>query len=459
MVIKMTSSDIINKEITIDNTKVKLTYIETIINSYNFDSLVLENLQLLNKKQIKYLENNIPNENLKIITKTEINNYLFNSFVIIETKWKTYALEVRENLTRGVQTIDGEISVIGPKDSFIENYNTNIGLIRKRIPNKRLIVDTKKMGRITSTKVGLVYIDGIVKKNLVTNIKNQLNKIDIDGLIDSSYIKRSLEVKGQLFPTIMPTERPDKAAMQLLEGKVLIVVDNSPYVLIVPNFFIDFFHTVDDYYQKSAHTSFIRLIRIIAFFIAILTPALYIAVTTRNYDFVPIDLLLMLKAGRTFVPFPAYLEALFMIICFEILKESDIRMSSTNGSAVSILGGLILGDAAVAAGIVSPIMIIVIAISSMAGLVFTSQEFVSVIRFYKVLILLLSSFLGLIGVIIGVFFLGSNLYHSKSFGYKYLTPFIPLEKNEIKDTIIKIDNDKLYRNSILTNNKYRGRIR
>lgn len=363
------------------------------------------------------------------------------------------------NLNRSISTINGEISVTGPKDSFIEDIKINIGLVRKRIKTKNLKVEYKKIGTVTKTKIAILSIKGLTNKKLLKQINNQLDKINIDGIIDSSYLKKNLEHKEQLFPTIMATERPDKASMQLLEGKILIIVDNSPYVLIIPSFFIDFFHTVDDYYQKSSHVSFMRIIRIISFIIAILTPGIYISVITRNYDLVPLKLLLVLKVGRTSVPFPAYLEAIFMIICFEILKESDLRMSATNASAVSILGGLILGDAAVSAGIVSPIMIIVIAISSIAGLIFDNYEFINVIRFYKVLILILSSFLGILGVIIGIIFLINNLYNTKCFNYKYLTPFIPLEKNNIKDSIIKINEDNLYRNSILTNNTYRGKIR
>lgn len=359
---------------------------------------------------------------------------------------------------RSISTITGEISVTGPKDSFIEDIDTNINLIKKRIKNK-LVIEYKHIGRMTKTKIAYLYIDKITNKELVKEIKRQINKIDIDGIIDSSYIKRNLEVKRNLFPTVTPTERPDKAVMELLDGKVLIIVDNSPYVLILPSFFIDFFHSVDDYYQKSFHISFIRILRVLAFFIAILTPAIYIAITTRNYDLVPMDILLTLKSSRTTVPFPAYIEAILMIISFEILKEADLRISATNGSAVSILGGLILGDAAVSAGIVSPIMIIVIAISSMAGLVFSSFEFINVIRFYKLLLLLLSTILGMLGVFIGIILLLENLINTKPFGLSYLYPFIPLKKHELQDTIIKKDKDILYRNSLLTKNKRKGRIR
>ena len=356
---------------------------------------------------------------------------------------------------RAVSIIQSELGLSGPKDSFNEDLNTNLELIKKRIKSDKLKIDNINIGKYTNTSINILYIDGIVKKDLVNHVKKNLNKIDIDGIIDSSYLKNSLENNFNLFPTLMASERPDKCSMALLEGKIVILVDNSPYALILPSFFIDFFHTTDDYYQKAINTSFIRIIRFIAFLIAIFVPAIYISVTTRNYDLIPYDLLLVLKAGRTFVPFPAYIEALFMIVCFEILKESDLRMGNKSGSAISILGGLILGDAAVAAGIVSPIMIIVIAISSIAGLIFTSIELSNALRNYKILILVLSTIFGIYGVILGLFILLINLFSTETFGYNYLN----IDKHEIKDSIIKINTNTRYRNSKLSSNVKRGRYK
>ena len=358
-------------------------------------------------------------------------------------------------VNRGINIIQSELGLCGPKDSFNEDLNTNIGLIKKRIKSDKLKIDNINIGRYTDTSISILYIDGIVKNDLVNHVKKNLNKIDIDGIIDSSYLKNSLENKFNLFPTLILSERPDKCSMALLEGKIVIIVDNSPYAVILPSFFIDYFHTTDDYYQKSFNTSFIRIIRLFAFLIAIFVPAIYISVTTRNYDLIPYDLLLVLKAGRTFVPFPAYIEALFMIVCFEILKESDLRMGNKSGSAVSILGGLILGDAAVAAGIVSPIMIIVIAISSIAGLIFTSIELSNALRDYKIFILILSTIFGIYGVILGLIILLINLFSTETFGYNYLS----FDKNEIKDSIIKINTDTKYRNSKLSNNIERGKYK
>ena len=449
------SQDYKFKELLIDNQPVTLIFNEVLTNSISINDFLLRELNNISKKDLNNLEYLLPNSNIKSIKKEEILDNINNGFLIIVTTHKIYSTELRMILDRGVTTIQSELSITGPKDSFSENFNTNLNLIRKRLKTTNLYCEDIIMGQSTKTKVGILYMNNIVNKKLPPLIIERLKKIDIDGIIDSSYLKRSLENKDSLFPTIMLTERPDKSVMALLEGKVVILTDMSPYALILPSFFIDFFHTTDDYYQKSLNVSFIRLIRLAAFIIAIFTPAIYIATTTRNYNLLSFDLLMMLKAGRSFVPFPAYIEALFMIICFEILKETDFRMSSTTGSAVSILGGLILGDAAVSAGIVSPIMIIVIAISSIAGLIFTSIELSNAIRIYKILLLVLSSLLGMYGIIIGGLYLLYKLITTKSFSYHYLTPFIPYEQNEIKDSIIKTTSNK--RNSLLTKNINRGK--
>ena len=451
------STDFIFKDLIISKEKVLLVFNETLIDTTRTNDFILRNLLNKSKKELNNLENIIPNTNIKKITKEEILNLLVKGFLIIITKNNIYAAEVRNILDRGIQAITSELSIAGPKDSFTETYNININLIRKRIKTTNLIVENIELGKSSKTKIGILYMKNIAKKEIIKGIKDHLNKIDIDGIIDSSYLKRSLEKKNVLFPTITLTERPDKSSMALLEGKVVIISDMSPYALILPSFFIDFFHTTDDYYQKSLNTTFIRLIRFFAFLVAVFTPAIYISITTRNYSLVPLDILLTLKAGRTFVPFPAYIEAIFMLICYEILKESDLRMSKTSSSAVSILGGLILGEAAVSAGIVSPIMIIVIAISSIASLTFSSIELGNALRNYKLLLLLLSTILGINGLLIGTTILIYQLLTLKVFGIPYLNPIIPFEKNEIKDTIIKINSNEETRNSQLTDNIKRGK--
>lgn len=450
------SNDYIFKEVVVAGRKIFIIFNDVLTDGDIIDEVILKKLLVLKSKELKHLENMLPVKNIKIIKEDEILYYVNNGYIVLLGN-KIYACEVKAQLDRGINTIQGELTITGPKDSFSESFSTNLGLIRKRIKSSSLKVVDLEIGRRSKTKVGVLYVDDIVKKEIPKRIISVLEKIDIDGIIDSSYLKTALEGQKSYFPTIMISERPDKSAMALLEGKVVIIVDMSPYALILPSFFIDFFHTTDDYYQKSFNTTFIRIIRLLAFFIAIFTPAIYIAVTTRNYDLLPYNLLLMLKAGRTFVPFPAYIEALFMIVCFEILKESDLRMSFASGSSISILGGLILGDAAVAAGIVSPIMIIVIAISSIAGLIFSSVELGNAIRIYKIFLLVLGTIGGIYGVVIGVIYIFYKLCTLKIFGIPYFVPFIPRERSGLKDSFIKKEEPLKRRNSFLTKNTIRGK--
>lgn len=450
------SKDYKIREFMVDRKKVYLVFNEVLCSTTMINDFILDDLIRLSKRQLKNVESHLPDANVIGIEEKDIFSFVNQGFAVLITD-KLYAIEVRERLDRGVTSVQSELSITGPKDSFTEMFNTNLGLIRRRIKTTNLESLDLEVGRYTKTKVTILSVKGIVKEELVQKVYDQLKRISIDGIIDSSYLKSYLEGDHTLFPTVMMSERPDRASMALLEGKVVILTDLSPYALILPSFFLDYFHTVDDYYQKNSNTTFIRIIRVIAFFVAIFLPAIYISVTTRNYDLVPYRLLLILKAGRTFVPFAAYIEALFMIIAFEILKESDIRMSATTGSAVSILGGLILGDAAVSAGIVSPIMIIIIAISSIAALIFPSNELVNAIRFYKISILFLSAFFGIYGVFVGAVFLFYKLISMKSFGFSYLSPIIPFDKYEWKDSILRKEQKTKYRNSYITDNVVRGR--
>ena len=303
-------------------------------------------------------------------------------------------------------------------------------------------------------------MNNICDTNIVEKIYNKIKNIDIDAIIDIGYIREILFDNESLFPTVNITERPDNSSMALLEGKVVIIVDNSPNALIFPSFFIDFFHTPDDYYQKSFNISFIRMIRLLSFFISVFLPSYYISVTTLNPESIPLKLLLNFYSQRLSVPFPGFIEAIIMIISFEILRESDARTPSKVGTSISILGGLVLGSAAVEAGIVSPIMIIVIAISMISGLLFSNNSLIYPIRYFRIITLLLSAFFGLYGMFVGILFLIVKLCSINTFGYSYMLPFSPLIKTELRDSIIKSKGkNKRLRNPLLSkNNKVRGTI-
>lgn len=462
-------SDIIYKEIEIEGKKVTLVYSEVLASGEDISRVILRDIShiieeklLGNEDLFSYLYNNIPGHNRTMIQDyQDFLSKIWNGYTIIYINEKeVFALETRAQLDRGINTVDSELSIRGPKDSFTENFNKNFGLIRRRIKSTSLWLKDITVGKQTQTKIGVCYMNNIVDEKLVKQVVSKLENITIDGIIDSGYLKKYLVEKNSVFPTIITTERPDLVCMALLEGKCCVIVDNSPYVLIMPCFFIDLFHTPDDYYQKAINISFIRIIRLLAFLIAIFIPAYYIAITTHNHDSVTTDLLLNFLAQRSTVPFPALVEGLIMTISFEILRESDMRMASTMGTAVSILGGLVLGDAAVSAGIISPIMIIVVAISAISGLAFTSIELTSAIRFWRIILMFLAAGLGIYGIFLGFILLVTKLASIHSFDMPYLAPFSPLVAEEQKDAILKINqgNKIKKRNPLLTTkNKIRGR--
>ena len=461
------STDLIIRPFIIDNREITLVMSEVLGSSSYVNDFILRRLLTIKFQSDDIgseLLNFIPTNNGKILNKlSDMTDYICMGFALIlfndNESEKAIAIEARATVDRGIGEVNNEASITGSKDAFNENFNTNIGLIRRRIRDCNLYVDGMFVGKSSKTKIGILYMNNIAIKKNVNDIKNKLKKINVDGIIDTGNLKSYLDSKTNFFfPTITSTERPDKVAQALLEGKIAIVSDNSPFVLITPTFFVDYLHTSDDYYEKAINTSFIRIIRFLALFIAIFTPALYIALTTHNQDILPLSLFLNFMEQRDTVPFSALIEALFMSISFEILRESDIRKPASMGTSVSILGGLILGDAAVSAGIISPIMIIVISISAISGLAFSSIEMIYALRWWRFILLFLGMFFGLFGIFVGFIILLASLVTTSSLSVPYLAPFSPFIKEEIKDTIIKGSHKKTrFRNPLLTKNKIRER--
>lgn len=461
------STDLIIRPFIIDNREITLVMSEVLGSSSYVNDFILRRLLTIKFQSDDIgseLLNFIPTNNGKILNKlSDMTDYICMGFALIlfsdNESEKAIAIEARATVDRGIPIVNNEASITGSKDAFNENFNTNIGLIRRRIRTSDLYVDGMFIGKSSKTKIGILYMNNIVIKENVDNIKNKLSKINVDGILDTGNLKSYLDSKTNFFfPTITSTERPDKVAQALLEGKIAIVSDNSPFVLITPTFFVDYLHTSDDYYEKAINTSFIRIIRFLAFLIAIFTPAIYIALTTHNQDILPLSLFLNFMEQRDTVPFSALIEALFMSISFEILRESDIRKPASMGTSVSILGGLILGDAAVSAGIISPIMIIVISISAISGLAFSSVEMIYALRWWRFIMLFLAMFFGLFGIFVGFIILLASLVTTSSESLPYLAPFSPFIKEEIKDTIIKGSHKRIrFRNPLLTKNKIRER--
>lgn len=388
--------------------------------------------------------------------------YLFSGFTCVICDQNVIVVETKADLDRSISEPQNEKTLKGAKDSFIENYMTNVGLIRKRIKSEKLVLEEEKVGRRSQTKIGIMYVADIVRPGLVRYIKDRLAKIDIDAILDSNYVIELLEDTNKSdFPTSINTERPDNVANYLLQGRVALVVENSPFVIVAPAFLPDFVNSIDDNFQKSVNVGITRIIRYVALFITIFTPGMYIALTTFNQESIPTDLLLAFATQRQGVPFPAYLEAFLMIMAFEILREGDYRVPNASGSTLSIVGALILGDAAVNAGIVSPIMIIVIAITTISGLMFNDINMSNALRTWRIIMLIFGSIAGVFGIGMGTLFLITKLCSTGSYTKPYLYPIAPLNIKSFLTDIVKRQNiaKDTKRKEILTNNLTKYKVR
>ena len=446
------SSDIVTRIIEKNKHRIGYIYLESVSSDDKISDFLNKAIINMDKKKIfdsfyELLENSIFNSKVKTCeTYEDLFYHLASGFtvIIIDGESKAIVVETRMTLDRGVTESSSETIVRGPKDSFTENHNKNIGLIRKRIKDHNLWFEEVKIGRRTKTKVSVAYIKDIVPNYKVEKILEDLKKIDIDAIIDTGYIRELLEKEQKtIFPKVISTERPDFACTSLLDGKIVILVENSPFVIILPAVLTDFFHSPEDNYQKSFNVSFTRILRTICFFLALFTPALYIALMTFNHEIIPDQLLISLAVQRDGVPFPTAIEILIFVIVFEILREADVHVPSFSGGAMNIVGALILGDAAVAAGIVSPIVIIIVAITSICELVFYDVDVIDAIREWRILFIIAATFMGLIGFVAMFIVFVAKLSSLECLGTPYLTPFSPLRIRSLKDSIIRVSRKKL----------------
>ena len=313
------------------------------------------------------------------------------------------------------------------------------------------------VGRETKSKVGILYMDNICEGELVESVKSSLESIDIDGIMDVNNFKSFIEQKNvTFFPTVMFTEKPDDACRYLLEGRVIVTMDNSPSVLIAPTFFMDFFQNSEDYYHKPFFTTFMRIVRFVSFFLSILTPAFFVAIITYDQEILPVSLLINFAEQRNSVPFPVIIEAFLLMFTFELLYEGDARTPSNRGTSLSILGALVLGDAAVNAGLVSPVMVIVVSVSAISSLIFIYYDMQGSIRFWRYLMMILAALFGIVGFVMGLMLLLINLCSVKTFGKPYTLPMMPFIKDAQSNAIFKTEISKMKkRPSYLTKNVVR----
>ncbi|MTI96850.1 MAG: spore germination protein [Firmicutes bacterium] len=351
---------------------------------------------------------------------------------------KALVMEVRMWNERAVSEPQSESVVVGPREGFVESLITNVSLLRRRMRTPNLIMEAIPIGTTTNTNVVLCYVKGVVEDELVDSIKNHLKAINVEAMYGSNLVNEILSpAKHTPFQMFSTTERPDKVASAVMEGRVGILTENTPMALIIPTVFWQFFQASEDYYEHYPLATMNRLLRMFAFFLVVGFTAFYVAIVTFHHEMVPTQLLLSMAAVREPVPFPTALEALFLEITLEALREAGLRLPKPAGQAVSIVGALVMGQAAVEANLVSPQLVIVVALSGIASFIIPDYSFVIALRILKFGFILLASVFGVLGLMIGYMLLGVHLNSLQAFGVPYMSPVTPFKLRDMKDIFVR----------------------
>lgn len=436
------NNDIIIREIKMKNERrAFLTFIDGMVDSELVDLAVIKTLQSLpfysDDEIYKYEEEIIDkfishsqamsSEDMDIIAE-EIN---FGSCaVFVDGFKKGFVLDVRDWGHRSIDKPETEQSIYGPQEAFAEMLRNNTALVRKIIKSEKLIAEGIKIGNISKTRGVLLYISDIANENLVSEVRRRLKSISMDYVISIEEVSMMVEDKTFMLTTqTLLTERPDRVARALTEGRVALILNGSPRAMVLPTTAFELTHSASDNYLRVPYANMTRIIRIIAMFLSILLPGLYLATTLYHQEIIPTYLLYSISASREHVPFPTLVELLLMDISFEMIREAGIRMPSPIGSTLGIVGGLILGQAAVSAKIVSPIMIIIIAITGIGSFATVDYALSWTYRILRVVFIFLAALLGYYGIAIGIFIYSLYLGAQKSFGVPFLTP-MPSDKNK-----------------------------
>lgn len=334
----------------------------------------------------------------------------------------------------GVTEADSEKVIRGSNEGFADSIKVNTALIRKRVRSTKVKVKEMRPGVRSHTNVNLVYMEDLAYPEIIAEVEKRLNRYEIDGVLDSGVIEQLAEEKWYSpFPQFQTTQRPDRAAMAILEGRVVVLSDNSPVALILPTDYNSFIKTSDDYYNRWEVATFGRLLRYIASFFAMTFPGLYLAVTNFHTQVLPTTLLLSFQAARQGVPFPAVFEVLLMEISFELLREAGVRLPGAMGNTIGIVGGLIIGQAAVEANLVSPIVVIIVAFTALCSFAIPNEEFAFSFRILKFVFIAVCAWLGYFGFLISLLMVLIHLSHLTSFGIPYLMPFVGPELTGYED--------------------------
>ncbi|HHY42719.1 MAG TPA: spore germination protein [Thermoanaerobacterales bacterium] len=373
------------------------------------------------------------------MTKVVENILSGQAVLLIEGTPQAIVSSVRQMEDRSVEEPQSEPLVRGPRDGFVESLRINTTLIRRRLKTSRLKMEIFKVGTLSRTDVAVIYIDGIANNKIVDEVKRRIKRIEIDGVLESSYLEEFIEDDpSSIFPQVNTTERPDRMCACLLEGRVGILVDNTPICLIVPATFLQFLQSPEDYYNRFPYATFTRILRFVTMNIALLLPSAYIAVLTFHQEMLPTPLLISIAGQREGVPFPAFLEAIMMEMVFEFLREAGVRLPRPIGQAVSIVGALVIGQAAVSAGLVTSAMVMVVSLTAIASFTIPTISGSYAVRILRFPMMVLAASFGLFGIMVGLMAILIHVCTLRSFGVPYITPLAPFSSSDFKDSFIRM---------------------
>jgi spore germination protein len=361
------------------------------------------------------------------------------SILFVDGRMEAYALDTRGWPQRAIEDPQSESSLRGAHQGFIETSSQNIALIRRYIPNRELKIKELKVGRRGAAKISLIYLGDVAHPEVLKELEDRIRQLDVDVIINTGELAEFIEDNPYSpFPQFILTERPDAAASQILQGRIIVVVDRSPSVLVAPAGFTSFFQSVDDYSTRWLFASFIRLLRFLAFFIATLLPGFYIALISFNYELIPFQLFLTIGEFRGRVPFPPFVEAVIMELTIEMMREAGVRLPAPIGQTVGIVGGIVIGEAIVQAGLINNIMVIVVAFTAISSFILPNYDIVSGIRLIRFLMMVAASMFGIVGLVIGMMILIGHLISLESLGTPYGSPIAPMRFADWKDAFVRL---------------------
>jgi spore germination protein len=358
--------------------------------------------------------------------------------ILVDQDSSALLLGIRGANTRSISEPETESVIRGPREGFIENLRTNTSMLRRKIKSPRLKMKSQTIGKQTNTSIVIAYMEGICDPALVEEIEKRLEKIDTDSIFESGYIEEYIQDSSYSpFPQLQYSERPDAVALAMVNGRIAIFVDGTPMVLLAPAVFWDFMQASEDLYERFQIGTLLRWLRYLFLIISLFTPALYVAIITFHQEMLPTSLLLSVAAAREAIPFPAVVEALLLEVTFEALREAGIRLPKTIGQAVSILGALVVGQAAVEAGIVSAPMVIVVSLTGIASFTIPRFNGAIAIRMLRFPITIAASVFGLFGIILASMAILGHMANLRSFGVPYLSPSAPLSISDLKSILVR----------------------